>query len=113
MFVTPQKERYINSEIVTRKGEKFIKVNLSLDPGPGCEIGGIMGWRTKQGRRGLGLRKMTKEEADRVCISNKERAHTRKATGPGGYQQAYVFENKWSQHTSESWKGSAPKSLGR
>ncbi len=30
------------------------QVDISLDPGPGCELGGIIGWRTKQGRRGLG-----------------------------------------------------------
>ena len=29
-------------------------MDVSLDPGPGCELGGIIGWRTKQGRRGLG-----------------------------------------------------------
>ena len=49
-----QPERYRDSQVVTRKGERFIKVDVSLDPGPGCEIGGIIGWRTKQGRRGLG-----------------------------------------------------------
>jgi hypothetical protein len=102
-----QKERYRDNEIVTRKGERFIKINISLDPGPGCEIGGILGWRSKAGRKGLGIRKMTKEEADRVCISNKTRAHVRKATGPGGFKQGYLFENKWSQHTEESFRGSA------
>ena len=49
------------AEVVTRKGERFIKINVSLDPGPGCQIGGVMGWRTKMGRRGLGIKKMTKE----------------------------------------------------
>ena len=37
----------------------------SLDPGPGCNLGGIMGWRSKAGRLGLGIKKMTKEEADK------------------------------------------------
>jgi len=108
-----QKERYINNEIVTRKGERFIKLNLSLDPGPGCRLGGILGWRSKAGRQGLGIRKMTKEEADRVCLSNKERPHVRKATGPGGYKQGYAFENKWSQHTEGTVTGTAPKGLKR
>lgn len=108
---TMPKERYRNSEIVTRKGERFIKINLSLDPGPGCEIGGILGWRSKMGRRGLGLKKMTKEEADRVCVSNKNRSHIKKDTGPAGSKQAYVFENRWSQHTPATAIGTAPKRL--
>lgn len=38
-----------------------MEVDVSLDPGPGCEIGGIIGWRTKQGRRGLGAFHRTSE----------------------------------------------------
>merc|ERR1719353_1379272 len=96
------KERFRDSEIVTRKGERFIKINVSLDPGPGCQIGGILGWRSKQGRRGLGIQKMTKEEADRICLSNKNRSHETKQSGSGGHKKSYSFENKWSQHTFES-----------
>jgi len=106
-----QQERYRDNQVVTYKGERFIKINLSLDPGPGCQLGGILGWRSKAGRQGLGIRKMTKEEADRVCLSNKNRTHARKATGPGGYKDGFVFENKWSKHTSGSLIGTASKSL--
>mmetsp|Transcript_54818 Transcript_54818/g.146151 ORF Transcript_54818/g.146151 Transcript_54818/m.146151 type:complete len:261 (+) Transcript_54818:355-1137(+) len=106
------KERYRDNQVVTHKGERFIKINRSLDPGPGCELGGILGWRSKAGRRGLGIRKMTKEEADRVCLSNKNRTHVRKATGSGGYKSGYTFENKWSQHTAETSQRAAPRSLG-
>lgn len=114
LFATqPQQQRYRNDEIVTRKGERFIQVKVSLDPGPGCQIGGIMGWRSKAGRRGLGIRKMDKEEADRICVSNKQRSHTRTATGPGGSKISYAFENKWSQHTAGSSQGQAPQSLGK
>ncbi|CAE7451399.1 unnamed protein product [Symbiodinium natans] len=106
-----QQERFRDNTVVTRKGERFIKVDISLDPGPGCEIGGILGWRSKQGRRGLGIRKMTKEEADRVCISNKNRSHTKKSSGVGG--KNIVFENKWSKHTTGSMQGSAGGTLGK
>jgi len=107
----PPKERYRDGEIVTRKGERFVKVSASSDPGPGCQIGGVLGWRTKLGRQGLGLRKMNREEADRVCISNKERSHIRKASGPSGCRDGYVFENKWSQHTPQSSRCLPPNSL--
>jgi len=91
------KERYIDSEIVTRKGERFIKINRSLDPGPGCQIGGVLGWRSKMGRRGLGMQKMTKEEREKVCISNKNRAHETTVSGPGGRKKSYTFESKVTQ----------------
>ncbi|CAJ1347970.1 unnamed protein product [Effrenium voratum] len=109
-----QQERYRDNSVVTRKGERFIKaglkVDVSLDPGPGCELGGIIGWRTKQGRRGLGIKKMTKEEADKVCISNKTR---KKAISSG--DKKVVFENKlrWSKHTAGSMVGSAGGSLAK
>ncbi|CAJ1443772.1 unnamed protein product [Effrenium voratum] len=106
-----QQERYRDNSVVTRKGERFIKVDVSLDPGPGCELGGIIGWRTKQGRRGLGIKKMTKEEADKVCISNKTRIHTKKAISSG--DKKVVFENKWSKHTAGSMVGSAGGSLAK
>lgn len=106
-----QQERFRDDKVVTRKGERFIKVDISLDPGPGCEIGGILGWRSKQGRRGLGIKKMTKEEADRVCISNKNRTHTKKSSGVGG--KSIVFENKWSKHTAGSMQGTAGGTLGK
>ncbi|CAE7822591.1 unnamed protein product [Symbiodinium sp. CCMP2592] len=106
-----QQERFRDDKVVTRKGERFIKVDISLDPGPGCDIGGILGWRSKQGRRGLGIRKMTKEEADRVCLSNKNRTHTKKASGVGG--KNIVFENKWSKHTAGTMQGTAGGTLGK
>mmetsp|Transcript_128274 Transcript_128274/g.221404 ORF Transcript_128274/g.221404 Transcript_128274/m.221404 type:complete len:109 (+) Transcript_128274:213-539(+) len=68
--------RYRDNQIVTQTGEKFIKENLTLDPGPGCHIGGILGAR-KAGRQGLGLRKRPKEETERIRISNKQRAHVK------------------------------------
>lgn len=104
-----QQERYRDNNVVTRKGERFIKVDVSLDPGPGCEIGGIIGWRTKQGRRGLGIKKMTKEEADKVCISNKNRSHTTKAVSAG--EKKVIFENKWSKHTAGSMQVAPSGSL--
>jgi len=112
LYTDQPKERYRDNEIVTRKGEKFIKINISLDPGPGCQIGGILGWRSKLGRQGLGIKKMTKEEADRIKISNKERSHTKKC-GAGGHgaKEIFTFENTWSQHTAESSKGRAPLPL--
>lgn len=104
-----QQERYRDNNVVTRKGERFIKVDVSLDPGPGCEIGGIIGWRTKQGRRGLGIKKMTKEEADKVCISNKNRSHTTKSISAG--EKKVIFENKWSKHTAGSMQVAPSGSL--
>ena len=104
-----QQERYRDNDVVTRKGERFIKVDISLDPGPGCELGGIIGWRTKQGRRGLGIKKMTKEEADKVCISNKNRSHTTKTISAG--EKKVVFENKWSKHTAGSMQVAPSGSL--
>lgn len=107
----PQQQRYRNDEVVTRKGERFIQVKVSLDPGPGCQLGGILGWRSKAGRRGLGIKKMDKEEADRICMSNKQRSHTKTASKTGDTK--YTFENKWSQHTAGSTQGQAPNSLGK
>lgn len=100
-----QQERYRDNNVVTRKGERFVKVDVSLDPGPGCEIGGIIGWRTKQGRRGLGIKKMTKEEADKICISNKNRSHTTKTISGG--EKKVTFETKWSRHTAGSMQAAS------
>lgn len=43
------------------------QVDVSLDPGPGCEIGGIIGWRTKQGRRGLGGPRLWNDMGETKC----------------------------------------------
>lgn len=50
-------ERFLETDPNVRlnvSGFVMGQVDISLDPGPGCELGGIIGWRTKQGRRGLG-----------------------------------------------------------
>merc|ERR1712187_622540 len=84
-------ERYRDGEVVTCTGQKFIITDESLPPGPGCNIGGVIGRSTSLGRRGLGIKKMTKEQAERVRISNKERTHVKKTeSAASGSKVSYV-----------------------
>jgi len=70
--------RYLNGEVVSRKGERYVVQQLFPELGPpGCSIGGIIGSH-KLGRRGLGFNKRPAVEVDRVCLSNKQRAHVRR-----------------------------------
>eukprot|EP00418_Pyrodinium_bahamense_P072820 CAMPEP_0179099178 /NCGR_PEP_ID=MMETSP0796-20121207/45744_1 /TAXON_ID=73915 /ORGANISM="Pyrodinium bahamense, Strain pbaha01" /LENGTH=292 /DNA_ID=CAMNT_0020796977 /DNA_START=1 /DNA_END=880 /DNA_ORIENTATION=+ len=89
------KVRYLNSEVVTHKGEKFIKQECNPPSSSGCPIGGVIGAR-KQGRLGLGLKRRPKEEVDKICISNKERGHTKKGSG---HREIFVFDSKWEQRS--------------
>jgi len=89
------KVRYRDNQVVTHKGERFIRQDSNPSTAAGCSIGGVVGAR-KLGRQGLGLKKRPKEEVDRVCISNKERAHTKK---DAGHKDVYVFDSKWQHRT--------------
>ncbi|CAK0788600.1 unnamed protein product [Prorocentrum cordatum] len=100
------KERYRDNQVVTHKGERFIKINRSLDPGPGCELGGI-----------LVPVALVRQQDNAVPASLRQHGHAvfvrLQATGSGGYKSGYTFENKWSQHTAETSQRAAPRKLGQ
>lgn len=87
-------ERYRDGAVVATRGEKFVTVGAKAPAGPGSELAGIIGSGSR-GRLGLGLRKMTREEAERCALSNKERGHLkRRAARARGEREVVVFETK-------------------
>lgn len=91
-------ERFRDSAVVCHRGERFITVGNKAPPGPGCELGGVIG-SSSRGRLGLGLRKMTKEEAEKFALSNKERGHLKKKVAHAKAQREIVhFETKQTMH---------------
>merc|ERR1719499_2012926 len=69
--------RYFNSEVVSRKGERFLVEDplAALRPDPDCQgtlIGGIIGSH-KFGRRGLGFKKRPQAEVNKAQLSTARR----------------------------------------
>jgi len=93
------RERYRNNQVVTTKGERWISSDKPKVPmGPGVELAGIIGSGSR-GRMGLGLRKMTPDERDRVACSNKERGHLKKKVAHAkNEREIIVFETKGNMH---------------
>lgn len=91
-------ERYRQSQIVSTRGERFISTTKKAPQGPGTELAGILG-SSSRGRQGLGLRKMSKADAERLKCSNKERGHLKKKVAHAKTDREIIqFETKENMH---------------
>lgn len=77
--------RYLNNEVVSRKGERFLVEDplAALRPDADCRgtlVGGIIGSH-KLGRRGLGFKKRPQAEVNKVQLSTAQRTRLKKPAG--------------------------------
>lgn len=93
-----KEQRYRDSAVVTTRGERFITVGSNAPICPGTQLGGIIG-SSSRGRLGLGLRKMSKEDAEKFSLSNRERGHLKKRVAHAKNQHETIcFETKGTMH---------------
>merc|ERR1712032_255104 len=92
------KERYRDSAVVCTRGERFVSLVKKASPGPQAQIAGIIGAGSR-GRLGLGLKKMSKEEAEKMSLSNRQRGHIKKRVAHAkNERETIVFETRKNVH---------------